>query len=34
MDRVVAADTLSVIITGGIAMLAWLLHSVLYLDVA
>ncbi|WP_457667621.1 monovalent cation/H+ antiporter complex subunit F [Thiolapillus sp.] len=34
VDRVVAADTLSVIITGTIAMLAWFLQSVLYLDVA
>ena len=34
VDRVVAADTLSVIITGAIAMLAWFLQSVLYLDVA
>ncbi len=34
VDRIVAADTLSVIITGGIAVLAWLLNSILYLDVA
>ncbi len=33
-DRVVAADTLGVIATGGLALLAWLLNSALYLDVA
>lgn len=33
-DRVVAADTLGVIATGALALLAWLLHSTLYLDVA
>lgn len=34
VDRVVAADTLSVIVTGGIVLVAWLLGSTLYLDVA
>ncbi len=34
VDRVVAADTLSVIITGGIVVVGWLLGSALYLDVA
>ncbi len=34
MDRLVAADTLSVIITGGIVAVGWLLDSALYLDVA
>ena len=33
-DRLVAADTLSVMATGGLALLAWLLGSALYLDVA
>jgi multisubunit Na+/H+ antiporter MnhF subunit len=33
-DRLVAADTLSVIATAGLALLAWLLDSALYLDVA
>ena len=33
-DRIVAADTLSVIATGGIAILALLFDSALYLDVA
>ncbi len=33
-DRLVAADTLSVIATAGLALLAWLLDSPLYLDVA
>ncbi|RMG34763.1 MAG: cation:proton antiporter [Gammaproteobacteria bacterium] len=33
-DRVVAADTLGVIGTGALALLAWLLGSALYLDVA
>ena len=33
-DRIVAADTLSVIATGGIVVLALLLDSALYLDVA
>jgi multisubunit Na+/H+ antiporter MnhF subunit len=33
-DRIVAADTLSVITTAGLAGLAALLGSVLYLDVA
>lgn len=34
VDRVVAADTLSVIITGGIVLVGWMLRSSLYLDVA
>ena len=34
VDRVVAADTLSVIVTGGIVVVGWLLGSALYLDVA
>jgi multisubunit Na+/H+ antiporter MnhF subunit len=33
-DRLVAADTLSVIATAGLVLLAWLLDSALYLDVA
>lgn len=33
-DRVVAADTLGVITTAGLALLAWLFHSPLYLDLA
>lgn len=33
-DRLVAADTLSVIASAGLALLAWLLDSALYLDVA
>jgi multicomponent Na+:H+ antiporter subunit F len=33
-DRIVAADTLSVIATGGIVLAALLLDSSLYLDVA
>ncbi len=33
-DRLVAADTLGVIATAGLALLAWLLDSSLYLDVA
>lgn len=33
-DRIVAADTLSVITTAGLALLAALLDSPLYLDVA
>ncbi|MGA7180829.1 MAG: monovalent cation/H+ antiporter complex subunit F [Thiobacillaceae bacterium] len=33
-DRLVAADTLGVIATAGLALLAWLLGSALYLDVA
>jgi multisubunit Na+/H+ antiporter MnhF subunit len=33
-DRIVAADTLSVITTAGLAGLALLLHSPVYLDVA
>ena len=33
-DRIVAADTLSVIATAGIVVLALLLDSALYLDVA
>ena len=33
-DRLVAADTMGVIATGALALLAWLLDSVLYLDVA
>lgn len=33
-DRIVAADTLSVIATGGIVFLALLFDSALYLDVA
>jgi multicomponent Na+:H+ antiporter subunit F len=33
-DRIVAADTLSVIATGGIVVLALLLESALYLDIA
>ncbi len=33
-DRIVAADTLSVIATAGIVLLALLLDSALYLDVA
>jgi multisubunit Na+/H+ antiporter MnhF subunit len=33
-DRIVAADTLSVIATGGIIVLALIFDSVLYLDVA
>jgi len=33
-DRIVAADTLSVIATGGIVVLAGLMDSALYLDVA
>ena len=33
-DRLVAADTLSVIATAGLVLGAWLLCSALYLDVA
>jgi multicomponent Na+:H+ antiporter subunit F len=33
-DRLVAADTLGIIATAGLALLAWLLGSALYLDVA
>ena len=33
-DRIVAADTLSVIATGGIIVLALIFDSLLYLDVA
>lgn len=33
-DRLVAADTLGVIATSGLALVAWLLGSALYLDVA
>ena len=33
-DRVVAADTLAVITTSSLALLAWLFHSPLYLDLA
>ena len=33
-DRLVAADTLSVIATAGLVLIAWLLGSALYLDVA
>lgn len=33
-DRLVAADTLSVIATAGLVLIAWLLDSALYLDVA
>jgi multisubunit Na+/H+ antiporter MnhF subunit len=33
-DRLVAADTRCVIATAGLALLAWLLDSALYLDVA
>jgi multisubunit Na+/H+ antiporter MnhF subunit len=33
-DRLVAADTLGIIATAGLALLAWLLDSTLYLDVA
>jgi multicomponent Na+:H+ antiporter subunit F len=33
-DRLIAADTLGVIATAGLALLAWLLDSALYLDVA
>ena len=34
VDRLVAADTLSVVITGAITVVAWLFASALYLDVA
>lgn len=33
-DRLVAADTLGVVATSGLALVAWLLGSALYLDVA
>jgi multisubunit Na+/H+ antiporter MnhF subunit len=33
-DRLVAADTLGIIATAALALLAWLLGSALYLDVA
>jgi multisubunit Na+/H+ antiporter MnhF subunit len=33
-DRLVAADSLGVIATAGLALVAWLLRSALYLDVA
>lgn len=33
-DRLVAADTLSVIATAGLVLIAWLLGSAPYLDVA
>ena len=33
-DRLVAADTLSVIASAGLVLIAWLLDSALYLDVA
>lgn len=33
-DRLVAADTLGVVATAGLALIAWLLGSALYLDVA
>lgn len=33
-DRLVAADTMAVIATAGLALVAWLLGSGLYLDVA
>ncbi len=34
VDRLVAADTLSVVITGAITVVAWRFSSALYLDVA
>lgn len=33
-DRLVAADTLGIVATPGLALVAWLLGSALYLDVA